>query len=87
MDFKEYFDDELKATTAHTALGAVAGYASFLANATSLGLLLALAAAAAGYAFSTRYLKMETKKWYGSFFVLMLSWLITWTLFYNLALR
>lgn len=87
MNLKEYFDDELKATLVHTFLGAIAGYASFVLNTTTMGLLFALIAGGAGYAFSVHYLKTEKSKWYGSAFVLLLSWLITWTLFYNIALR
>lgn len=87
MKLDEYFDAELKSTIVHLALGAVAGYASFIVNATNIGLLLALIAAGIGYTFSTQYLKYDTKKWYGSAFVLLLSWLIVWTLFYNVAIR
>lgn len=87
MKFNEYFDEELKATIFHLAMGAGAGYASFLLNTASIGFLLALVAAGLGYAFSVHHLKQETKKWYGSAFVLLLSWLIVWTLFYNAALR
>ncbi len=87
MNWNEYFDDELKATTAHAVLGAAAGYVSFVANATNMGLLFAVIALAVGYAFSTQVLKQQTKKWYGSAFVLLLSWLIVWTLFYNVAIR
>lgn len=87
VKFDEYFDDELKATAVHMILGTIAGYASFVLNTTTMGLLFALIAGGAGYAFSVHYLKMEAGKWYGSAFVLLLSWLITWTLFYNIALR
>lgn len=87
MKLDEYFDAELKAALLHAALGAVAGYASFLSNSASLAILFAVIAAGAGYAFSVYYLKQETKKWYGSAFLLLLSWLVIWTLFYNIALR
>jgi len=87
MKLDEYFDAELKSTIAHVLLGAVAGYASFLVNATNIGLLFALISAGIGYAYSTYFLKYDTKKWYGSAFVLLLTWLIVWTLFYNVAIR
>jgi hypothetical protein len=87
MKLHEYFDAEIKSTLAHILLGIAAGYASFLVNSTSMGFLFALAGLGLGYAFSTQYLKQETKKWYGYSFVLLLTWLIVWTLFYNAAIR
>lgn len=87
MKFDEYFDAEIKSTIVHLLLGVVSGYVSFLVNATSMGFLFALIAAGIGYAYSIMLLKQDTKKWYGSAFVLLLTWLIVWTLFYNVAIR
>ena len=87
MKLSEYFDTELKSTIVHVILGVIAGYASFLSNATSIGFLSALVGLGIGYAFSLQYLKWEMKKWYGSAFVLFVAWLIVWTLFYNVGIR
>lgn len=81
-----YFDDDIKSTAANMLLGIIMGYVSFLLNAPLASLLAAAAVCAGASLISKRFLRLKKEKkwWLGGAFVFALTWIISWTLLYNL---
>ena len=86
MNLKEYFSSDLKTTLIYSALGVIAGYASFTLNDPRIafvfmGVILALSTFILKYA-----LKVPSYRWFASNGVIsfLFMWFIVWTIFYNL---
>ena len=90
MDIKEYFDDELKSTLLHTAAGIAAGYLSFVINSPALSVVAMLGILGVAQIFARFAWKMnkDSKWWLGNgIAAYAFSWLVVWTIFYNLPGR
>ena len=88
MDIKNYFDKELVSTIIHTVAGGVAGYLSYAARSPSYGLAIAILGLAVTYLLVRTFLKVsEDQKWWlgNGFIIFLFSWLIVWTIFYNIV--
>lgn len=86
MDWKKYFDADLKTTLAFTAVGIVVGYASFFLKNNTASLALMLVILAAGKLAVQKALKekKDAKWWLGNGLVVYIfSWFVSWTIFYN----
>lgn len=81
-----YFDEEIKVTLSNLVAGAVLGYVSFRLNSALLSLLLAVVAfLALSFAAKRAFgVKKERKWWLSPVTIFFLSWLVSWTVFYNL---
>lgn len=86
MMFMAYFDDDIKSMLINIVLGIAAGYISFRLNYALLGLVVAVVVYAAGSLLTKKLLKLkkERKWWLSGTFVFFLSWIISWTVLYNL---
>jgi len=87
MNLKEYFSSDLKTTLIYSALGVIAGYASFTLNNPRTAfvfmvVILALSTFVLKYAF-----KVPSYRWFVSNGILtfLFVWFIVWTIFYNLS--
>lgn len=89
MGLKSYFDQELTTAIVFAVIGIITGYASFLLNNSGLSFLLMIVAAAVFYFLLSKLAKIkQDKRWWigNAFIVYILMWLISWTVYYNLAL-
>jgi hypothetical protein len=86
MNIKGYFDDDVRTALVYFAIGIVMGYVSFAINMSLASLAIAIIAYAAASFATKRTLreKKEKKWWASSLFIFALSWMISWTIFYNI---
>ncbi len=90
LDIRNYFDTELKSTLAHTAAGIAAGYISFVINSPVTSVVVMLVILGLTHAFVRLAWKVNQKIgwWLGNGIVAyVFSWLVVWTIFYNLPGR
>lgn len=90
MNIKNYFDKEMNLTVIFSAAGIIAGYISFLLNNPAASFILMLLVAGAVMESTKRLFKIkeEFRWWLGNgIIVYAFLWLVTWTIFYNVALR
>lgn len=90
MGIKSYFTGEIKLTLLFAVLGIVVGYVSFLLNNNllSLAAMIVIAFVAREAIKRKRGIKEGFKWWLGNGLVVyVFLWLVTWIIFYNLALR
>ncbi len=85
-----YFDKELKSTLIFAILGIIVGYISFLMNNNLYAFVSMIILAVVGVLVMKKALNVtEGRKWWigNGLVVYVFLWLITWIVFYNLALR
>ena len=89
MKIKEYFDLEMLSNIIHAIAGMIAGYVSFLVNQVTFG-LLAMFVIIGITIFAVKTIlkiKKDSKWWFGNgVVVFVFTWLVIWTIFYNLQL-
>lgn len=89
MKIKEYFDIEMSSNIIHSFTGLVAGYASFLSNQATLGLIVMIVILGITVLAVKTLLKLkkDSKWWFSNGIVVFIfTWLVIWTIFYNLQL-
>ena len=81
-----YLDDDIKSTAINLVVGILVGYVSFLLNRPLVSLFVAIIAFVAVSFVTKRTLKLkkERKWWLSGTFIFALSWLVSWTVLYNL---
>lgn len=86
MNWKKYFDVDLKTTLEFAAIGIVVGYVSFLLKNNMASLAVMLAIMGAGWLLMRKMVKekKDAKWWLGNGLVIYaFSWFVSWTIFYN----
>lgn len=81
-----YLDDDIKSTAINLVLGIATGYVSFILNMPLASFALAAAIFIAVSFLTKRVLRLkkERKWWLSGTFVFALSWIVSWTILYNL---
>ena len=89
MNFREYFDVELRTAVINIIAGAAAGYASFVIDQALLAIFIAIVSVALlslilGKLFGV---KKGAKWWISNGVIIFLfTWFIVWTIFYDIRL-
>lgn len=86
LKIKNYFDMELKTVLVYTVLGVISGYISFLFKKPLVALVFALIVLViSSFALKNQWkMKHEIKWWLGNAgVVFLMTWFITYTIFYN----
>ena len=89
MNIKEYFDIDLRITLLSAIIAAITGYVSFIINEPlqSLGIAVVIVAVLAFFLKKIFKIEKERKWWISNCIIIfMFTWLIVWTIFYNLRL-
>jgi hypothetical protein len=88
MDWKKYFDADLKTTLLFSVLGVIIGYVSFLArnNAASFVMMIIVAVVARFVIQKRSKEKKDAKWWLGNGIIIYIFiWFVSWTIFYNIT--
>ncbi len=89
MNFKEYFDIELRSNLINAVIGAIVGYLSFIVNQAGMNIIMMIVALGiTAFAIKKLWKLSKDYKWWISNGVIMFifMWFIVWTIFYNLQL-